>query len=380
MKTKLLPTLCFLFLLALLWLPLVQEHVGLFHEKPLAGVEKRQDSVPLVDSTWFSGRFQKDYEVRMYQWMGLRPSMVRLRNQLDYTLFHEPYRSVMVGKDGELFGRGSLETIQGKDFVGWDVVRYHSAHTAVLQAWFAQRGVALVTVVTPSKLQVLPDHLPGERVVFPKEANYPAYIQTLRQNNVFLLDFTAPIKRWVLTHPHRIFPRTGTHWTHYAATLAADSIITYLEQLLGKPLVHPEIAAVETSLEMRGVDDDAGDLLNLIWDLEPAPIGYPTLRYRTEGRLRPRVLVIGDSYWWEVYDPGIHRNAFAPGSQYRYYNYEVFSDQWEGARIVDQFDLRQTLENVDAVILCVNADNLHRFPFNFVDQALYAVGVGRPVE
>lgn len=373
MKAKTLHVICFSVILAALFLPLVQEKTGIFHEKPLAGVENKTDSIPLSDSTWLSGRFQENYALRMYKWMGLRPSMVRLRNQIDHSFFNEAYRSVMIGKDNELFGRGSVATIQGKDFVGWETVKYHAEHTMHLQNWFAQRQIAMVTVLTPSKLQLMPEFLPDENLQFPANSNYPAYVKTLKEYNIYLMDFAAPLKQWMATEPHRIFPRTGTHWTDYAATLASDSIIGYLERLLGKPFVRPEITSVETSTEMRDTDADAGDLLNLICDLTPAPIGYPKLRFVSEGRIRPRVLVIGDSFWWKVYNQGIHKNCFAPGSQYRYYNYEVFSDQWQGAKIIDQFDLLQTISNVDAVILTVNADNLHRYPFNFVDQALSVV-------
>ncbi len=374
MNAKTLHAICFSVILAVLFLPLVQEKSGIFHEKPLAGVEEVLDSIPLKDSTWLNGNFQANYVVRMYNWMGLRASMVRLRNQIDYSVFNEPYRSVMIGKDNELFGRGSVATLQGKDFAGWDMVKYHTEHTVILQNWLAQRQIALLTVLTPSKLQLMPEYLPDENLQFPGNSNYPAYAKSLQEANAYMIDFAGPLKEWMATKkPHRIFPRTGTHWTDYGAALAADSIIHALERLHGKSFVRPQIKGFKTSMEMRDTDADAGDLLNLMWDLEPAPIDYPELQYATEGRLRPRVLVIGDSFWWKVYNLGIHKNCFASGSQYRYYNYEVFSDQWQGARFIDQFDLLQTITNVDAIILTVNTDNLHRYPFNFVDQALSVI-------
>ncbi|MFN8394088.1 MAG: hypothetical protein U0176_05375 [Bacteroidia bacterium] len=377
MKARPIHIACFGLLLLLLWLPFLQERTMLIKEKPLAGVEEVLDSVPLKDSTWFNGKFQSNYAVRMYNWMGLRASMVRLRNQVDFSLFREPYRSVMVGKDGVLFGRGSLETIRGKDFAGAEMVRYHSEHTAVLQSWFAQRNVAMITLVTPSKLQTMPDDLPGEEVAFAPQSNYPAYIDALKRNNVFLIDLGPVMQGWMQSKPHPIWAKNGGHWTEYAAAMAADSIIGRMELLLGKKFVRPEIASVETAPGNRGYDDDLGQLLNLAINPDPGEVGYPKLRYRAEGRERPRVLVVGDSFWWEIYDPGIHKTCFAPGSQYRYYNYETYSDQWQGARIMDQAAFKASLENVDAVVLSVNADNLHRFPFGFVDDALFVVGVGK---
>lgn len=377
MKARSLHIACLGMLLLLLWLPLLQEWTGLAHERPLAGVEPVLDSVPLRDSTWFNGRFQANYTVRMYNWMGLRPSMVRLRNQLDYWLFRESYRSVMVGRDGYLFGRGSLGTLRGEDYVGEAMVRYHSEHVAVLQTWLAQRGATMLTVLTPSKLQGLPDHLPSEQIAFGKPSNYPAYSAELRRLGVSMIDLDPVLAGWVKSKPHPVWPKTGMHWTEYAAALAADSMIVRLEQALLRRFVRPQIVSVERAPATRGFDDDLGQLLNLVWPPDPGEAGYPNLRYATEGRERPRVLVVGDSFYWEVYNPGIHRNCFASGSQYRYYNYETYSDQWQGARIMDEATFKASVENVDAVILMVNADNLHRFPFGFVDDALYVVGVGK---
>ena len=153
-KTKPLHIVCFALLLGILWLPLLQETTGLFQEKPLAGVENPQDTVMLTGPNWFSKKFQENYVMRQYQWMGLRPSMVRLRNQVDYSIFREPYYSVLVGRDGELFGRASLEAMQGKEFVGQAKVDYNSRNTAILQNHFAQRGVQMLTVITPQQIAV----------------------------------------------------------------------------------------------------------------------------------------------------------------------------------------------------------------------------------
>ncbi len=370
MKTKALHTICFALLLGILWLPLLQEATGVFQEKPLAGVENPQDTVMLTGQNWFSKKFQENYVTRQYQWMGLRPSMVRLRNQVDYSIFREPYYSVLVGRDGELFGRASLEAIQGKEFVGQAKVDYNSRNTAILQNHLAQRGVQMLTVITPNKLQCMTGDLPGREVVFADSSNYAAYSTALLRERVNLLELATPITNWIATEPHRVFPRTGTHWTDYGAFLAANVIIAEMERLKGQSYIHPTITSFESSFDMRDTDADAGDLMNLMCNIPPAEVAYPILRFDTAGKVRPRVLVIGDSFWWKIYNQNIHQQVFAPGSQYRYYNYECFSDQWQGAKYINDFDLKSLLEQIDFVILCVNTDNLDRYPFEFVDQVL----------
>jgi hypothetical protein len=370
MKTKPLPIALYAALIGLLLLPWVQERTGILRERPLAGVEDKTDSVALTWASWKEGKFQENYAVRMYKWMGLRPSMVRLRNQLDYSLFGEHYRSVLIGRDHELFGRGSLETMQGRDYVGEAALQYHCQNTALAQARLAAMGKALLVVLTPSKLQLMPDFVEGEAAAFAPQSNYPAFTRGLRAAGVRFLDLAPALQGWMRAEPHRVFPRTGTHWTDYGAYLGFGAILDTLEAMTGKPIVRPRLLSVTTSTEMRGTDADAGDLLNLICDLPPAPVGYPTLGYDTAGRVRPRAMVVGDSFWWEVYNQGLHAHCFAPGSVYAYYNYEVFSDAWQGARIVSEFDLRTLVDGLDVLIVCINSDNLHRYPFGIVDQVL----------
>jgi hypothetical protein len=171
--------------------------------------------------------------------------------------------------------------------------------------------------------------------------------------------------------PHRICPRTGTHWTDYGAFLGAEHIFSEMQRLDGRRYRPLLLQSLQPSDSMRDTDADAGNLLNLACPLPADTVAYPRIAFAPDEPpyFRPRVLVIADSFWWKIYKQHIHREVFAPASQFRYYNYEVFSDKWEGARLIFDFDLRQTLASADWVILCFNEGNAHRYPFDFLEQA-----------
>lgn len=364
---------------ALLLLPLLQEWTGIFPQRPLAGVEESAPKVAFSKSNWLDGSFQESFELRHYQWMGMRSSMVRLQNQLDYSLFGKLFKAIVQSDKGELFRRSSVDAFTGRDFVGRKQIEYHANHIAYLQQFLLLRDIRLLPVITPTKLRCMPDQLPNHDLQVVGETNYAVYREELTRLGVGFLDLTEVLKAAVRENEHRVFPKTGTHWTDYGAIIGFQEILDRIEPGAGGESRGFEIMDYETIGEMRGTDSDAGDLLNLMFDPPVAAIDYPFLDFHKRPPLqRPKVLVISDSFWWKIYDQGLHGNSFAPGSQFRYYNWEVYSEDWEGAKLVSDFDLWKSVEEVDWVILCTNEANLHKFPFGFPDQLLESQGLFKP--
>ncbi|MEM0997648.1 MAG: hypothetical protein AAGN35_11230 [Bacteroidota bacterium] len=379
-RSRVLSRVLFGLVLGVLFLPVLQEWTGAVRLRKLAGVENVVDTIPPTDTAWLSGQFQNNFELRHYRWMGLRPAMVRLHNQLDYFLFGEVYRSIMIGEGDELFRRGSMQAMRGLNYLGEEEIRLRARKTALLRDFLAARGTRLLVVFTPSKLRCMPEKLPEYVLPSRNPNNYDAMRAALLREGVPLVDLEAILKARMELFSFRIFPKTGTHWTDFGAVLGAQHIVQEMNRRDGR--TYRRFRAIEQtpSGQMRDTDADAGDLLNLIRDIPPDSIHYHTVQFQDDGPgiFRPKTLVIGDSFWWKVYNQDVHKKVFAPGSQYRYYNYEVFSDQWEGARYPQQFDLGQTLSGLDWLIICINEGNMHRYPFNFTDQVLRAFNVQSP--
>ena len=362
--------------MAVLIFPLVQEWTGIITERPLSGVEEIPSEVPLTWITWTDGSFQENYAHRSLGRMGFRSPLVRMGNQLDYDLFGLLFDNTHAGKDGELFRHSSFRAVTGRDAIPDEQIAYHSNHITYLQQYLSQRNIWFLPVLTPSKLRCMPSSLENEDLDPVRKTNYQRYLDAFNEYGLSYLDLTGELTRSVAEGGDRVFPKTGSHWTDHGAVMGFQQILRFMEAVDRKPYANFMVKGYERSNIMRGTDADAGDILNLLRDFPADTVAYPVLVFeerRPENR--PKVLVISDSFWWKIYDQGLHDNVFAPGSQFRYYNWEVWSDAWEDSRTADQFDLRKSIEEVEWVILCANEANLHKFPFGFADQALEAYGL-----
>ena len=87
----------------LLCLPLVQKAFRFIPEPVLAGVENRAVKTRFSPATWFSGKFATDAETRLGIKIGFRAYLVKLSNQIDYSLF------------GKIAGRRGTQVIVGRN-------------------------------------------------------------------------------------------------------------------------------------------------------------------------------------------------------------------------------------------------------------------------
>src|ERR1700744_988436 len=100
----------FIFLMALIWLPLFQELTRVFKEPVLTGAfvkpPKPEFSVALVQSLVF----QKNWEDFENSNFGFRGFFVKIRNSVDHILFGDlSVPDNISGKDNFIFSEGSIK-------------------------------------------------------------------------------------------------------------------------------------------------------------------------------------------------------------------------------------------------------------------------------
>ena len=94
----------FIFLQFLLWLPLFYDKVPVVKPQFLEGVDsvfaKPKNSI----ESWFQGAFQTKYEKYINNSNILRPFLVRLKNQVDFSIFNTTEApGIIIGKQNNLF-------------------------------------------------------------------------------------------------------------------------------------------------------------------------------------------------------------------------------------------------------------------------------------
>ena len=127
----------------------------------------------------------------------------------------------------------------------------------------------------------------------------------------------------------------------------------------------------------RVPDYDIATAMNLICRLKDSePLAYPVYRFgeRSDTLDYPMVLVVGDSYFWNIINPGIPKEVFG-NEAYWYFGHLVYPDFYYKPTYVSDLDLKEEVEKQDVILLMTTERFLYKFDWKFIDNlyALYGV-------
>lgn len=343
---------------------LVQSVFVPFRSIPLAGFESQPAKVEFGCETLLSGAFQSYADKKAAKSFGFREVMVRCYNQVMYSLFDETTREVIVGKDGYLFELGYRRSVCGQDFLGRDVIAAKTDSLRVINDWLHKQNKRLVVLITPNKWRTHADKVECNCPV-PAATNYTVFKEAMQRSGIPFIDGIGMFNALEEESPHPLFSRQGTHWSVYGAFRAAQELRQTLDRLgIALPRMHVD------TLEAGGpkyTDKDLHDLLNILRLPKEEALAYPRLSF--SNGYRPRVLVVGDSYYGMFYYLGLHQHLFAPGSKFLYYNNSVAIDKQENRLQVTAEMKRKELQESEVVLLVMSEPSLAYFGFGFLREA-----------
>ena len=90
----------------------------------------------------------------------------------------------------------------------------------------------------------------------------------------------------------------------------------------------------------------------------------------------PKVLTVGDSYYWGMFNWGLTEFGFNK-AQFWFYNNEIYPDIYDGDAKVSNVDIVAEVEKNDFILLLVTDANLHKFCFGFIDQLYDGYGLAK---
>ncbi|MEI6970164.1 MAG: hypothetical protein WCL44_01485 [bacterium] len=277
------------------------------------GSEARLEMPALTWSAWQNGTYQQRIDEYLAQQTGLRGFLVKLYNQTQYSLFGVLAKGhgtrICKGRGGWLYEEDYVKHYMKAPKVSDQTIDHFVKHLAALQQLFSERGATFVVLVSPSKPEIYPEHLPsGVRrfdAVQPGVNAYGAFIEALKREGIRYYDAHAKFLEWKQAGPP-LFAPGGTHWNYYGVQLVANDLLRILHGNAGLTLpVLPEVTGANW-LEPLGTDIDLRSLLNL-WHFKgdgrvKAP--YPVMtRHSSEGGAkRIKVVVVGDSFSFTLVD------------------------------------------------------------------------------
>jgi hypothetical protein len=144
----------------------------------------------------------------------------------------------------------------------------------------------------------------------------------------------------------------------------ADSLIKQVSALSQKPLPTLKLIRIEQDNTPRDRDDDIELGMNLLRNLPDFKMAYPKFEIKAlpKGKKAPKVLVIGDSFYYGMYNWGMMQHVFE-GGEFWYYNHERLVPGKETTFIEDFSDYAAEVQQFDVVILLLTEANLTRFGF-----------------
>ena len=268
--------------------------------------ETPQETAPRSAPAILSAQFQAAYARTVGSLMPLYPAAIRLRNQLDYTLFgFSPNPVIIVGRGGAL-----IERIYAEEYCSRDLARWRPGAAAwagrirQMQDAQARRGKAFLYVLTPSKVALYPDLLPPgfncPSHAADRAGLVPEWLAMLQAAGVRSVDTTAVLRAAAGAYSFRLFPDGGTHWNAVGEALAQQAVLTGLDRTLpGRGFLASPFTWRMQAHPVRDTDDvDLARLMNLFSPIAngPVPTVTPQPAAAPATCESPRVAIIGGSF------------------------------------------------------------------------------------
>lgn len=364
-------------IILLMALPAIQMRFRLFPEKPLSGAFILAKPADFSKAAWDSGEYQQQVEKYLKDHAGFRNFLVRLYNQLDYSLFSKANaEGVTIGKNRQLYEYDYIRSWLGADYPGDSFIRKKLGRVRYVQEFLKrEKGIDLIVVFEPGKASFYPEHIPEKYTGLKAgPSTYELYVGRAKEMGLEFVDFQEYFMQLKAESPFPLFPKYGTHWSEYGAVLAADSLIRFIERIRGINLAEVETRDVEISKRPRKTDDDVAKTMNLLIPPISEKLAYPILDFDTTGKSdEPMVLVVADSYYWNIFNTRIPRHLFA-NETFWYFNALVYPDYYYQPVRTGDLDLRSEVEKQDVIFLMVTERFVHKFDWTFIDQlfSLYA--------
>lgn len=361
----------FYIILIIFWIPFLHDKTGLITFKPLSGVQEVSPKPEFNYKNWISGDFQTAYNKYQEENIFSRNWLIRLMNQIRYSLFNETNASkIVVGKNGYLYEQQYLDSYLGSDFIGEEQMKTKLELTQSLQTELKKAGKDFIIIVAPGKGVFYPEYLPDYLKNSKKQtSNYECFSKLVRNYNIHIIDFQKYFNEQKNSSKYPLMPKCGVHWSYYGMSLAVDSIVKYMEALRGIDMPDYKVVNYYSKPEIQSPDYDLGDLVNVMCKIPQPELGYPNYEITyNQNKVKPFVLTIGDSFYWNLYYDSLPQRLFS-NVQFWYYNSSVYPETFNSPLNVKQLDVKAEINKQDFVIVLTTEAGLSNLGYGFIEDA-----------
>jgi hypothetical protein len=357
----------------------------LVRDSQLSGVEVEEKLPQLTLRSLWEGAWQKDLEKWLAKKLFLRSVLVRIDNQINYSLFDEISskagdEKLILGVDKWLFVKDYIDHFNKWGAVPLPVLEGKVQSIRKLQTILENHGIPFLFVITPSKASIYPEYIDRKYLVAnsqEKESNYEKLVPLFNRYRIKYLDGHRLFVELKKKSPYLLYPQSGIHWNYYSAYLVTVELISTLTKMLNKKLVTLRSEDIEVSTTPRGADNDLALLSNILFTKSlygqyPYPKIAPSPNQKTA--FRPKVLFVGASYLNNVLDYMDKYEIYRERVFYYYHKTKrFFPEKPETPVDKDMKSLRNEILAQDVIVVETNESAIWEIGFGFVEDALKAL-------
>lgn len=369
----------FLSLFSVLLLPAMQHSFSFVKSEPLFGFFDVAENDTLSWSKWIEGTYQQKKAAYINDHVGFRPDIIRIKNQLDFTLFRKfNCGNALLGKQHYLFWEYYFDSWSGKDFIGDSLIRSQMMRLKALQDTLSHLGKSLLLVHCPNKAFFYPEYIPDAYRKKYGPTNYSSYLRIGDSLAINSIDFNAWFLSMKDTSKELLFSKQGIHWTTYGSVLAGDSLVRYIERDRGLVIGHATWARTEHVQGPRDPDADIARTINLLFPFAKERFCYPLLKYDegSNGK-KPKAIIIGDSFGQNFAINQLLQHSFSSWQYWYYFNCIVEKNAWGWVNgnntLIKDINWTGAIDSTDCVILLYTSINLakgeHTLGSGFIEAA-----------
>ncbi len=357
---------------AVLLSPFLQQNLQVFHSGMLYGFYPNAPDTRFSFAKWWSGTYRDEKSKYLNDNVGFRPDMVRLNNQVNYSLCGAIHTGRIVeGLDQYLYVSVYTDGYYGRDFIGYDSIIHQLTKLKAIQDTLQRLGKTLILAYSPSKEFVYPEYIPlylrsPARTV----TNFDAMIHTGDSLGINQVDFNSWFCAMKNKTSEAIYARQGIHWTIYGSYLAADSLARAIERLRNIHMPHPVWTKTEHSTTPKWGDNDVAQTLNLIFPITTEVFTYPQVTYPLDkSMVKPNVIYIGDSFFMAWIAQGEMDNMNNEWQLWYYCKGVMNSSHRENGITMEGYDWTGALKSADCIVIMYTTGNLPELGDGFIERA-----------
>ena len=354
-------------ILIVLFAPMLFMQLSFIKIMPLKGAIVKVEKPEISAMNWFSESYQVKIEKYLNQNFGFRNFFVRLNNQLKYSFFTKAQaKGVIVGKENYLFEKSYIDAYYARDFLGKESIKGQMQKLRIIQDSLSTKGIDIVLVFAPGKASFYPEYIPNDYDTIRTITNHQYFVEQAKLEGINFIDFSSWFVHMKDTSTYCLFPKTGIHWSYYGMNLATDSLITYVESIKDIDLPDFLWENIEMKENLFGVDTDIEEGMNLLFPISNFAMPYPVINIVEENKVKPKTIVIADSFYWQLHNAGYSKSVF--DAEFWFYFNKIYPPRNPINTSVKDLNLLNEVYQSDLIILLCTEPFLKRKFWGFVDE------------